>query len=47
MKIWRVYHAGRDFGIDYLSLAAAREAKAAYAAHFIGPYYIRAVRVAT
>jgi hypothetical protein len=32
--IWRVYANGYEFGIDYSSLATARLAKAAYAAHF-------------
>lgn len=46
MKHWRVYLRSPriEFGIDYLSLAAARRARDRYAADFPrASYYIRAI----
>lgn len=43
--MYRVYADGREFGIDYPTLAAARTDKARYAEHFPHVhYYIRKVR---
>ncbi len=42
--MYRVYADGREFGIDYATLADARRAKAAYAPDFPHvKYYIRKV----
>jgi len=41
---YRVYADGREFGIDYRTLEAAREAKARYARYFPHVrYYIRRI----
>ena len=45
VSVYRVYLAGLEFGIDYLSLKEARTAKNAYAAHHPHcRYYIRRVK---
>ena len=42
--MYRVYANGREFGVDYPTLAAALKAKAAYDAHFPKiRYYIRKI----
>lgn len=44
MPCYRIYADGREFGIDYASLASARRIKAEYAAEFpLIRYYIRKV----
>jgi hypothetical protein len=43
-KIYRVYCAGIEFGIDHATLAGARAAKAMYEQHFPQlNYYIREI----